>query len=92
MGEQRREETEATPYRTHVPMLALAEPPPPRGLVRANGSHCTCSPPGLLYVWWFSVQPGDRWYCRHGWGWERRDRPCDAWNDWMQIQAVKVAT
>jgi hypothetical protein len=56
---------------------AYVEPPAaivvskPRGLVRANGAVCRCSPPNWLYCWWFSVQPEDRWFCEHGGGWVR---------------------
>ena len=43
-----------------------------RGLVRENGSNCTCRPPGWLWRWWFDVVFGDRWYCNHGGGWRFR--------------------
>ncbi len=38
----------------------------PRGLVRANGSACQCTPPGVLWCWWRDVQERDRWFCDHG--------------------------
>lgn len=41
------------------------------GLVRANGSACTCRPPGRLWCWWVNVQRGDRWLCAHGGAWVR---------------------
>jgi hypothetical protein len=44
----------------------------PRGLVRANGALCRCSPPGRIFCWWYDVQPDDRWFCEHDGGWLRR--------------------
>jgi hypothetical protein len=56
-------------YRQLAEMVPIVETPKPRGLVRANGSHCKCAPPGRLWCWWYSVDAGDRWYCDHGGAW-----------------------
>lgn len=60
------------PYRAAGEPGLVIERLRPRGLVRANGSRCTCSPPGLIWCWWVGVQTEDRWYCKHGGGWKRR--------------------
>lgn len=63
-----------TPYRdaAEVPIDPASEPAPrAAGLVRLNGSRCTCSPPGWLWCWWHKVQLGDRWECEHGGSWVR---------------------
>lgn len=59
-----------------------SSPPPiepvtvgPRGLVRASGATCHCTAPGWMWRWWFDVQEGDRWFCTHGAGWERKSDP-----------------
>lgn len=56
-------------YRDPAPVSSMPVVVVPQGLVRANGSRCTCRPPGRLWCWWYSVQPKDRWYCIHGGGW-----------------------
>jgi hypothetical protein len=43
------------------------------GLVRKNGSRCKCTPPGIIWCWWYSVGPGDAWSCVHGGSWDRID-------------------
>jgi hypothetical protein len=62
----------ADAYRTSEPIPIEPVALEPRGLVRANGTACTCTPPGFLWRWWFSVQLGDTWRCTHGGAWEWR--------------------
>lgn len=57
------------PYRHPADMVLVKVEP--RGLVRANGSHCTCKPPGFLWCWWYKVQQNDKWFCEHGGSWRR---------------------
>ena len=56
--------------------LAERAPPPSPvvGLVRSNGATCTCTAPGRLWRWWYSIQYEDAWYCRHGFGWVWKNR------------------
>jgi hypothetical protein len=58
----------------------------PAGLVRANGSHCTCTPPGRFMCWWFSVQLGDRWYCKHGGAWVRDQQWSHTEHRWSEVK------
>lgn len=58
------------PYRSNAAPLSLSEASP-CGLVRANGSRCTCNPPGLIWCWWYDVREEDRWFCAHGGEWVR---------------------
>lgn len=70
--------------------LELLTEGPPIGLVRANGSRCKCGPPGHLWCCWYSVQVGDRWYCAHGGGWERKpDYDVLFTNHWTAMPAEK---
>jgi len=59
------------PYREIHPLPETVTSSAPRGLVRLNGSACTCSPPGSLWCWWNDVGLGDRWECPHGGAWVR---------------------
>lgn len=58
-----------------------------RGLIRANGRRCKCTPPGLIWCWWYRVQDGDRWICDHGGGWLRGYYSGD--HTWKQIVEEK---
>lgn len=61
-------------------------PPPPRGLVRANGSACTCRPPGMLWRWWFDVGIGDSWFCTHGGRWIYSNSPGGYFQLWKAAE------
>lgn len=61
-------------YRTAAEIASDMAPlptPPAAGLVRVNGSVCTCAPPGRVWCWWYDIQLGDRWRCKHGGQWVR---------------------
>jgi hypothetical protein len=64
-----------TPYRDAAEMPIPTSPAKAVGLVRLNGSACTCKPPGRLWCWWYGVQLGDRWQCVHGGAWIRWREP-----------------
>ena len=59
------------PYRSVGVSLPESRVSLPVGLIRANGSACTCKPPGTLWCWWYHVRAGDSWRCKHGGLWLR---------------------